>query len=306
MNPAVEWVSRPSRPSEDLPSSRAATSSGRRDPLERRAERELARMQDERLVGLHLDEARQVGLILRRIDERVLVVVEQPEVPVEAHVHARRLHHRRVPRVESDALRIDLRADVAVREQHAPSLARRIRGGGPGGWGQVRAGGVASGRCGRGSVRARGGGRCGRGSVRAGATPRIRSSRACGGPILAGSPPHPWSCARPGADSAPGRDGPAAASPRTFRRGPPKTRRVADAAAPRVDDEARRPVRTCEPRGRRAAASGFVMLAGPPRGGARGCSSMAELQLPKLIARVRFPSSPPLRVRPFGPVRSLS
>ena len=28
MKPAVEWVSRPSRPSEDLPSSRAATSSG--------------------------------------------------------------------------------------------------------------------------------------------------------------------------------------------------------------------------------------------------------------------------------------
>ncbi len=29
MNPAVEWVSSPSRPSEDLPSSRPATSSGK-------------------------------------------------------------------------------------------------------------------------------------------------------------------------------------------------------------------------------------------------------------------------------------
>ena len=37
----------------------------------------------------------------------------------------------------------------------------------------------------------------------------------------------------------------------------------------------------------------FVMLAGR-RKACRGCSSMAELQLPKLIARVRFPSSPPM------------
>ena len=86
MNPAVEWVSRPSRPSDDLPSRRAATSSGRVTGLEGRGQHELARMQDERLVGPHLDEVGELGLVLGRIDERVLVVVEQPEVPVEAHV----------------------------------------------------------------------------------------------------------------------------------------------------------------------------------------------------------------------------
>src|SRR3954451_20517963 len=34
------------------------------------------------------------------------------------------------------------------------------------------------------------------------------------------------------------------------------------------------------------------------RAGTRGCSSMAELQLPKLVARVRFPSPAPTSDRP--------
>ena len=122
MKPAVEWVSSPRRPSDDLPSSRAATSSGRRDLLERRAERELARVQDERLVRRHLDQPGQVGLILGRVDVGVLVVVEQPEVPVEPHVDARGLHHRGVPRVQRHPPGVDFMADVAVREQHATSL----------------------------------------------------------------------------------------------------------------------------------------------------------------------------------------
>ncbi|MBG9885308.1 hypothetical protein ABE10_01635, partial [Bacillus toyonensis] len=75
---------------------------GKGDPLERRAEGELPRMQDERLVRRDLDEAGQLGLVLRRIDEGVLVVVEQPEVAVQAHIDARRLDHRGFERVEPD------------------------------------------------------------------------------------------------------------------------------------------------------------------------------------------------------------
>jgi hypothetical protein len=37
-----------------------------------------------------------------------------------------------------------------------------------------------------------------------------------------------------------------------------------------------------------------VVSSGAPKGGVRGCSSVAELQLPKLIARVRFPSPAPV------------
>ena len=61
-----------------------------------------------------LDEVRQLGLVLGRIDERVFVIVEQPEVAVEPHVDARGLHHLGLPRLEPDPLRIDLESDVAV------------------------------------------------------------------------------------------------------------------------------------------------------------------------------------------------
>ena len=54
MKPAVEWVSRPSRPSELLPSSRAARSSGSVLTSYVEPEHELAGVQDERLVALRL------------------------------------------------------------------------------------------------------------------------------------------------------------------------------------------------------------------------------------------------------------
>ena len=140
MKPAVEWVSSPSRPSEDLPSRRAAMSSGRRDQLEGAAEHELARVQDERLVGGRLDQVRQLGLVLGRVDERVLVVVEQPEVAVEAHVDARGLHHLGLPRLEPDPAsrrsRVGCRGLRAARGQPSGAvvsarfvmLAGRLRG----------------------------------------------------------------------------------------------------------------------------------------------------------------------------------
>ena len=100
MKPAVAWVSSPSRPIELLPSTRAATSSGSVMTSYVLAERELARVQDERLVALGLDQAGEVRLVDRRVDVRVAVVLEHPEVAVEPDVDARRLDHRRVERLQ--------------------------------------------------------------------------------------------------------------------------------------------------------------------------------------------------------------
>ncbi len=102
MKPAVEWMSRPRRPSDDFPSSRATRSSGSRIALERRAEHELARVEDERVLVVHLHELGQLGLLGLDIDERIAVVVEDPEEPVDADVDARRLQERLVVRVDLD------------------------------------------------------------------------------------------------------------------------------------------------------------------------------------------------------------
>jgi hypothetical protein len=59
---------------------------GQADPLEGGAEHELPRVQDERLVGLGLDQPGEFRLVGLRVDEGVLVVVEQAEVAVESHV----------------------------------------------------------------------------------------------------------------------------------------------------------------------------------------------------------------------------
>ena len=64
------------------------------------------------------DQPGEVGLVLRRVDVRVLVVLEHPEEAVQPDVHARRLHHRLVEGVQGDALGVDLAEDVAVGEQH--------------------------------------------------------------------------------------------------------------------------------------------------------------------------------------------
>jgi hypothetical protein len=42
------------------------------------------------------------------------VVVEEPEEPVDPHVHAGRLHHGGLVRRELDSLGVDFRADVAI------------------------------------------------------------------------------------------------------------------------------------------------------------------------------------------------
>src|SRR5690348_15082985 len=95
---------------------------GQSDPLVRRPEDELTGVQDEGLVALGLDLPGQVGLIRGGIDVRVHMVLEDPEVAIQAHVDARRLEHRLVPRVHHDPLGVDLMEDVAVTEEHGRNL----------------------------------------------------------------------------------------------------------------------------------------------------------------------------------------
>ena len=54
------------------------------------------------------------GLIGGRVDERVLVVVEESKVAVEPHIDARRLHHSGLARREADAARLEFGVDVAI------------------------------------------------------------------------------------------------------------------------------------------------------------------------------------------------
>ena len=91
MKPAVEWMSSPSRPEARLALQPRDEIVGKLDPLERRAEHELAGVEDERAVSGDLDELGQLFLRLLDVDERIARVVEDPEVAVDAYVDARRL-----------------------------------------------------------------------------------------------------------------------------------------------------------------------------------------------------------------------
>ena len=75
---------------------------GKPDPFERRAEHELAWMEDEGRAVLDLDELGQVLLFLANVDVRIAVVVENPEVAVDADVDARRLEQGFVVGIDLD------------------------------------------------------------------------------------------------------------------------------------------------------------------------------------------------------------
>ncbi len=122
MKPAVEWVSSPSRPSEDLPSSRPARSSGRVQRSSVEPEHELAGMQDERLALLRFDQSGQLVLALGRVDVGVAGVVEDPEQVVEADVDAGGLDQAVVEGVDAQPAGGDFGPDVAIGEQHPTSL----------------------------------------------------------------------------------------------------------------------------------------------------------------------------------------
>jgi hypothetical protein len=84
-------------------------------------------VQDERLPRLRLDEAGQLGLVLGGVDVGVLVVVEQPEEPVDAHVDAGGLQHPGVVGVEGHSSGVELGGDVTVGEEHGRSLPGACR-----------------------------------------------------------------------------------------------------------------------------------------------------------------------------------
>jgi hypothetical protein len=71
-------------------------------------------MQDERLIPLGLDKPRQIGLLDGGIDVRVPVILEHPEVPVQPHIDARRLHHGFVVGIDPHPPGVDLGPDVLV------------------------------------------------------------------------------------------------------------------------------------------------------------------------------------------------
>src|SRR3954447_7552622 len=98
-------------------------------PLQRPAEHELARVEDERLLVRDREQLGEVGLRLARVDEGVAVVAEDAERAVEVEVDRRRLEIRRVIRVDPHAARLELRSDVAVREDaHRAGARLPLRG----------------------------------------------------------------------------------------------------------------------------------------------------------------------------------
>src|SRR6516162_7456346 len=93
-----------------------------RDDFVGGGEDKLTRVQDEGLLAVGLDQACQVWLLYRRVDVRVAVVLEHPEVPVQPDVDAGRLDELRCVRVELHPPGTDLGLDVTIREQHASNL----------------------------------------------------------------------------------------------------------------------------------------------------------------------------------------
>ena len=95
---------------------------GEVNPLERRAQHELAGMEDERPVVVDLDELGQILLRLLHVDVGVARVVEDPEVPVDADVHTGRLKQRRVVGLDLDAPLFEKPRDGSIGENHAAIL----------------------------------------------------------------------------------------------------------------------------------------------------------------------------------------
>src|SRR4029453_3571785 len=88
-----------------------------------RAEDELAGMEDERLVAVHLDQLGQILLGFLDVDERIARIAEDAEVAIDAHVDARRLEERFVVGLDADAPFGQQAPDRAVGEDHTRILA---------------------------------------------------------------------------------------------------------------------------------------------------------------------------------------
>ena len=113
MKPAVEWISRPSRPKTRFALEPRHEIVRQPHPLERRAEHELTGVEDERLV-VDLDQFGQVLLCSLDVDVGVEVVAEDPEVSVDTHVHARGLQERGIVGVDLDPALLEQARDRAV------------------------------------------------------------------------------------------------------------------------------------------------------------------------------------------------
>src|SRR5215469_5051112 len=85
-------------------------------------------MKDEGFLPVRLDQSGQVGLLDGGVDVRILVILEDAEVAVQADVNARRLDQIWIVRIEADPSGVQLGPDVAVREQHAGNLPFPGRG----------------------------------------------------------------------------------------------------------------------------------------------------------------------------------
>src|SRR5581483_2740858 len=79
-------------------------------------------MQDKRIVAFGLHQPGQVRLFDRRIDMRVAVVLENPEVPIQSYIDTRWLDQFGSIRIELDPPGLDLGSDVSIGEEHAGNL----------------------------------------------------------------------------------------------------------------------------------------------------------------------------------------
>ena len=93
------------------------------DQLVGGAENELPGMQDEGLIGVHLNQVGQVGLVCRGVDHRVPVVVEQAKQAIEPHINAGRLNEVAIQGIKLNTSSIQGGVDVAVTEQHDTIVA---------------------------------------------------------------------------------------------------------------------------------------------------------------------------------------
>ena len=82
----------------------------------------LRRAVDSAETVVHLDELRQVLLLLADVDIGVAVVVENPEEPVDLDVYARRLEERVVVGIDLDAALREQPGDRPVGEDHEAIL----------------------------------------------------------------------------------------------------------------------------------------------------------------------------------------
>ncbi len=102
---------------------------GERDPLQGRAQDELAGVEDERPSVADLHQLGQILLGFLRIDVRRGVVAEDAEIAVDVQVDRRGLHRGLPQRIDHDPTRPQRVSDRSIGQDHRGSLRRPIRNG---------------------------------------------------------------------------------------------------------------------------------------------------------------------------------